>query len=149
MKGVAATAMGFLLAGLALAFAVPAGAQKMLSCEMQFSMKGWAVVVTSGRGEGTITCEGGEKIPVTLESKGIGLSAGQADIVEARGVFTGVSKVDDLFGSYASSTRVGGAGSEAGGVARVIKGDVALAIYAKGKGIGISTGIGKLTITRK
>jgi hypothetical protein len=135
--------LAFVLLGSA-----PALAEDEVSCEMDFSMKGWAVVITEGKGEGKVVCSNGETAEVAIASHGIGLSAGKAELVHARGEFTGVSRLEDLLGTYSSQTRTGGAG-EAGGVALLTKGSVSLTVYAKGEGMGISTALGRITIARK
>jgi len=59
---VLATILGF---GLAALSAAPARAAGETKCVMKFSMKGWSAFYKTSKGEGTITCDNGEKADVT------------------------------------------------------------------------------------
>ncbi len=138
---------------LALALAAPGWAEDeqaegKIKCEMVFSMKGWAAIYKSAHGSGTISCSNGEKIEVELESKGFGLAAGEAEISDARGVFSPVAKTEELLGSYIGQAAVAAAG-KADAAGAFTKGDVSLAVYGEGKGKGLSEGGARLTIKRK
>jgi hypothetical protein len=64
--------------GVDLASSAQAGT---LKCHMKYSMKGWSVFYESETGEGTVSCDNGQTVPVILRAKGGGLMAGKVDIV--------------------------------------------------------------------
>ena len=47
---------------------------------LEYSLEGWAVSHESATGEGTITCDNGQTVPVVLRAKGGGLTAGRVSI---------------------------------------------------------------------
>lgn len=139
--------------GLVLLVALPALAEEEMAeskikCEMEFSMKGWAAIYRTASGSGTITCSNGEKIEVVLESRGFGLAAGEAEVSDARGVFSPVAKTEELLGTYIGRSAVAAAG-KADAAGAFTKGDVSLAVYGEGKGKGLAAGGAKITIKRK
>lgn len=145
-SGLGALALAMLLG--TPAWAEGEKAEGKIKCEMDFSMKGWAAIYRSAHGSGTISCSNGEKIEVVLESKGFGLAAGEAEVSDARGVFSPVEKTDELLGSYIGQSAVAAAG-KADAAGAFTKGDVSLAIYGQGKGKGLGQGGARLTIERK
>ncbi len=146
LTGSTGLALAMLLA--APAWAEDEKAEAKIKCEMDFSIKGWAAIYRSAHGSGTITCSNGEKIEVVLESKGFGLAAGEAEVSDARGVFSPVAKTDELLGSYIGQSAVAAAG-KADAAGAFTKGDVSLAVYGEGKGKGLAQGGARLTIKRK
>ena len=139
--------------GLTLLVALPALAgeekgESKIKCEMEFSMKGWAALYRTASGSGTITCSNGETLDVELESRGFGLAAGEAEVSDARGVFSPVAKTEELLGTYIGRSAVAAAG-EADAAGAFTKGEVSLAVYGEGKGKGLAEGGAKLTIKRK
>ena len=140
-----------LAALLCVAFALPALADEEagLDCTLDFSMKGWAVFVSRGSGEGTIHCSDGQSAAVTLSSRGVGLQAGTADLENGHGEFTPVASLEELYGRYLASTRGASAG-EGAAVGALVKGEVALGLYSAGEGIGLSSiGLNEVTISPK
>lgn len=139
--------------GLALLVALPVLAEEEMAeskikCEMAFSMKGWAALYRTASGSGTITCSNGEKIEVVLESRGFGLAAGEAEVSDARGVFSPVVNTEELLGTYIGRSAVAAAG-KADAAGAFTKGDVSLAVYGEGEGKGLAEGGAKVTIKRK
>lgn len=122
--------------------------QSKIKCEMEFSMKGWAALYRTASGSGTITCSNGETIDVELESRGFGLAAGEAEVSDARGVFSPVAKTEQLLGTYIGRSAVAAAGA-ADAAGAFTKGDVSLAVYGEGEGKGLAAGGARVTIKRK
>jgi len=146
------TQRGFLGVALALLLAAPGSAEEesaegRISCKMQFTMKGWAAIYKSAEGMGTITCSNGETLDVALESKGVGLAAGKAELTDARGVFSPVERSEELLGTWIGRSATAAAG-EAAGAAAFVKGEISLAVYGQGEGAGLASGGARLTITR-
>ena len=118
---------------------------EMTKCQMVFNIKGWSFVVKSSSGEGTITCDNGQKADVKLTSLGGGFTIGKSELIGAKGVFTEVSDIKDLYGTFAEAEGHAGA-TESGSASVLTKGEVSLAITGKGKGIDIGVTLGGFTI---
>jgi hypothetical protein len=141
------SSVGCLLAFImALAGASPAAA--VTKCQMRFSLSGWSAFYKVANGQGTITCDNGQKARVTLEGRGGGLTAGKTKIRDGLGKFSEVSDISELFGSYVSAAADAGAvkSSEA---SAMTKGEVSLALAGKGTGFNLGVSFGKFTITKK
>jgi hypothetical protein len=136
-----------MLALLAIGGAAPARADAELKCDMTFALKEWAVLVKHATGTGTITCNNGQKVAVTISSEGGGLTAGKFKI-EGHGEFSEVRNIRDLFGSYVQAQA--NAGAVKSSAATVLtKGEVSLALAGKGEGWDIGISLGKFTISRR
>jgi hypothetical protein len=122
-------------------------AEDKISCEMEFSMKGWAAIYRTAQGSGTITCSNGEKMDVVLDSSGVGVAAGKGEVTGARGVFSPVEHTEELFGNYIGRSAAAAAG-DANVASAFVKGDVSLAVYGQGKGIGLAKSGAILNIKR-
>ena len=137
------------LVGLGLAAAVaPAAGQKRIDCELRYWLAGWSAIYKTARGEGTIRCDNGQTMRVTLTLRGGGITFGKTKISDGRGKFSEVSNINDLLGGYAE------AGVEAGAVkateAKVLtNGTATLALAGKGEGWNIGVSGAKFTIKRK
>jgi hypothetical protein len=134
--------------GLVALSSAPAKADGETKCKMTFSMKGWSAFYKTAKGEGTITCDNGEKAAVTIKVTGGGLTFGKTEIKDAIGTFSEVSKLENLLGSY------GAAEAEAGAVKSttaqaLTKGEVSLAIAGTGEGWNLGVSGQKFTIARK
>jgi hypothetical protein len=119
-----------------------------ISCEMTFSLKGWSAFYKTAKGEGTITCDNGASIPVTIQTKGGGITFGKSEIKDGIGKFSEVSKVEDLFGSYAHAEAHAGAVKSSSAQA-LTKGEVSLALSGTGEGWDVGIDFGKFTIKKK
>jgi hypothetical protein len=118
-----------------------------IKCHMKYSMKGWSVFYASATGEGTVTCDNGQTVPVTLRAKGGGLTAGKVNITDGIGDISGVTNIDEVFGKYASAEANAGAGNAA--AARVVtKGPVSIALSGKGHGVNLGWSFGEFVIER-
>jgi hypothetical protein len=110
-------------------------------------MKGWSIFYESAAGEGTITCDNGQAVPVTLRAKGGGLTAGKINIVDGIGDISEVASIDEVFGKYASAEASAGAGHAA--AARVVtKGHVSIALSGTGQGMDLGWSFGEFVIEK-
>ncbi|WP_189456518.1 hypothetical protein [Cognatilysobacter bugurensis] len=135
-------------AALALACAAPpASAQRLIDCEMTFSMSGWSAFYKTSSGTGTIRCDNGQRMQVQIGSKGGGLSFGKSRIADGRGEFSGVQRIEDVLGTYVTAEAHAGAVKSA--KAQVMtKGEVSLALGGKGEGFDLGVVFGKFTISK-
>jgi len=123
------------------------GSEKLLACRMTFNLKGWSAFYKTAQGDGTITCDNGQKAKVRIKATGGGLTFGKSEIVGGTGRFTGARSLDELFGSYVQSEAHAGAGKSADAQA-LTKGEVSLALHGTGRGVNIGFAFGKFTIEK-
>lgn len=138
----------FVMTLLAVLLPAAAGAkERKLDCKLTFSSREWSALYTSAVGEGTVTCEDGSKLAVSIRAKGLGISAGKWKIDEGKGTFTHVREIGDVLGHYAA---VGAdAGLAKAGSAKVLsKGRVSLALVGKGEGWDIGITVSEFTIDK-
>ena len=119
-----------------------------IDCEMTFSLKGWSAFYKTAKGEGIITCDNGASIPVTIETKGGGITFGKSEIKNGKGKFSEVSNTGDLLGSYAHAEAHAGAVKSSAAQA-LTKGEVSLALSGTGEGWDLGVDFGKFTIKKK
>lgn len=126
-----------------------AGSKKSgkIKCEMSFNLKGWSAFYKTARGTGKITCNNGQSAAVAIKVTGGGLTFGKSQIDDGQGVFSPVSDIGQLFGSYAHAEAHAGAGKSAAAQA-LTKGEVSLALKGTGSGVDIGFDFGKFTIKR-
>jgi hypothetical protein len=117
-------------------------------CDLQFSLTEWAAIYQQAKGTGTITCDNGKSIPVTITSKGGGLTAGKFRIDDGHGEFNAVKNIDTLLGSYGAAEAHGGA-VKSGQASVMTKGDVTLALAGHGEGWNAGVAFDKFTIARR
>ena len=132
---------------LAFGIAVSQGADKKeTKCRLVFSLKGWSAIYQTASGTGTVTCDNGQTARVKIDVKGGGLTAGKTSM-NGKGTFSEVSDIQEIFGPYAKAEAHAGAVKSAG--AQVMtKGEVSLAITAKGKGFDLGIAFGKFSIDK-
>lgn len=137
------------MTALSLVLAAPfALAKGNVDCNLRFDMKGWSVIYKSASGAGTITCDNGQTLDVTVSAKGGGLSVGKQEIEGGTGDFSGVSDISETLGGYASAEAHAGAAKS--GTAQILtKGDVQLKLAGAGKGWDVGVTFGKFTIEAK
>jgi len=116
-------------------------------CTLDYSIAGWSVMYSSASGDGTITCDNGQSVGVSLRAKGGGLTAGMKKVVNGHGTFSPVTDIDELFGSYASVEAHAGMG-ESSSAQVVTKGTVSLAFSGAGEGIDLGVTFGNFVIER-
>jgi hypothetical protein len=113
-------------------------------CRMVFGLSGWSIFYETASGTGIITCKNGQSADVKISMKGGGLTAGRYKL-RGNGDFTEVYDISDLFGVYGAAEAHAGAVKSAR--AQVLtKGDVSLAVVAKGKGIDLGIGLNAFRI---
>ncbi len=134
-------------AGALACAALPAAAAGAADCELRFNLSGWSAFYKTGSGAGTVTCDNGQSMPVKIRTKGGGITFGKTNIVDGHGEFSGVSRIDEVLGTYATAEAHAGAGKSA--KAQVMtKGDVSLALAGKGEGWDVGIAFGKFVISR-
>ena len=117
-------------------------------CKLKYSLHGWSAIYSTATGGGTITCDNGKSVGVSLRAKGGGLTAGKSKIVNGSGTFSEVEDMSELFGTYASAeAHAGVVGSSAAQV--VTKGTVSLAFSGTGKGVDLGVTFGEFVITQQ
>ncbi|HJQ98533.1 MAG TPA: hypothetical protein VJ826_09470 [Candidatus Polarisedimenticolaceae bacterium] len=119
-----------------------------IDCEMTFSLKGWSAFYKTAKGEGTITCDNGASFPVTIQTKGGGITFGKSEIKNGIGKFSEVANTNELFGSYAHAEAHAGAVKSSAAQA-LTKGEVSLALSGTGEGWDVGIDFGKFTIKKK
>lgn len=121
--------------------AAPAVQAKDIHCSLKYNMEGGGAFYKRSSGDGVITCDNGQSMKVTIESKGGGLTFGSSKIVDGIGKFSPVLDIKDLIGGYATAEANAGGGS-ASKAQVVTKGSISLALSGKGTGrtLGVSFG---------
>jgi hypothetical protein len=114
-------------------------------CTMKFDFKGWSAFYSTGKGQGTITCDNGQSAKVKLKLVGGGITGGKTAVRDATGRFTEVSDISELYGGWAQAGATAAAGPAAS-ASVVTKGDISLTLVGTGSGVQLGFGGGKLTI---
>jgi hypothetical protein len=130
-----------------LAMSSAASAADEIDCKLRFSLSGWSLFYKTASGAGTISCDNGQSMPVTISAKGGGLTFGKSSIEDGVGAFSGVIDIEQTLGSYASAEAHAGAVKSSKAMV-VTKGEVSLALSGTGKGWDVGVGFGKFTIAR-
>jgi hypothetical protein len=122
--------------------------EKQIDCEMTYTLSGWSAFYKTAKGDGTIKCDNGQSFGVTIDTKGGGITFGKSEIKNGKGKFSEVTRVEDLFGSYAAAEAHAGAVKSSSARA-LTKGTVSLALAGVGEGVDIGIDFGKFTIKKK
>ncbi|MGO4551218.1 hypothetical protein AB4059_08950 [Lysobacter sp. 2RAF19] len=134
---------------LALVLASPlAMAAGKTDCKLKFSLAGWSAFYKTASGDGTITCDNGQKMAVHIVAKGGGLTFGKSKIENGTGEFSGVKDIHELLGSYAQGEAHAGA-VKSSGASAMTKGEVSLALAGTGEGWDLGVSFGKFTISKR
>jgi hypothetical protein len=130
----------------AIGFALPAqAATAELDCHLDYRLSGWSLVYKQATGEGTVTCDNGKSLPVSISAKALGLTAGKWQTDKGKGRFTDVHDIKDVLGDYASASA--NAGVVKSGETQVLtKGEVSLALAGKGEGVDLGVDVGAFHI---
>ena len=129
------------------ALSAPALAAGPIDCELRFSMSGWSAFYKHATGSGTVTCDNGQSMKVSISAKGGGLSFGKSEIDNGIGKFSEVYNIEDIIGGYATAEAHAGAGKSAS--ARVVtKGPISLALSGKGRGWDLGVAFGNFIISK-
>lgn len=132
-------------AGLLAAASMPAWASGPITCKLSFNLSGWSIFYKTATGNGMVTCDNGQSMPVHISAKGGGLTVGKSKIENGTGEFSGVFTINDVLGTYASSEAHAGASKSAQAMA-MTKGSVSLALAGKGTGWDLGVAFGKFVI---
>lgn len=136
-----------LAAGVLAIATTPAQAAGPIDCKLRFDLSGWSVFYKTGKGSGIVTCDNGQAMPVQIRTKGGGLSFGKTEIRDGTGEFSGLYRIEDVLGAYATAEAHASAGTAT--KAQVMtKGDVSLALAGKGEGWSLGVAFGKFVISR-
>ena len=76
-----------------------------LECKITFKIKVHAELLETGKGTGTITCDGGQTVPVIVTSAGSWIAVHKSRWIEGEGAFSKVDDLKKLFGGY-TPTRI-------------------------------------------
>jgi hypothetical protein len=135
-----------LLAIVGVSQPAPASAAANIKCTLKFTMKSWSAFYKTADGAGTVKCDNGRSVKVSLSAKGGGLTVGKSSIDEGHGEFSAISSVEELFGTYVAAEAHAGAVKSAG--AQVMtKGEVSLALSGTGRGVDLGVVFGAFTIS--
>lgn len=149
MRNLRIFALSFALLGLACVSAPDtAVAGGNVDCEMRFTMSGWSAFYKTAKGTGTITCNNGQKMNVTVRAKGGGLTFGKSTIDDGRGEFSGVKGINEVLGTYVAAEAHAGAVKSSKAQA-MTKGEVSLALAGTGRGWDLGIAVGKFVIKRR
>jgi hypothetical protein len=121
-----------------------------IKCTMTFDLSGWAFLVGSANGNGSVECNNGQKADATIEVKAVGISFGKAHFENAKGYFTKLTDIGQVFGRYQGTSAAAGAGGAAEAAGFLKPGsDISLGIVGTGKGAGLSRAWDEMTIERR
>lgn len=133
---------------LSLSTLAPAHAAGGVDCRLDFELSGWSVFYKTASGNGTISCDNGQSMPVHIETRGGGLTFGKTRIENGRGEFSGIGSIGETLGTYVTAEAHAGAVDSA--KAQVMtKGEVSLALAGTGKGWNLGVAFGKFVISAR
>ena len=75
---------------------------KAKSCSIKYNLTGWSFIYKAYKGSGVVRCTNGQSARVSLTLHGGGLTLGVVDIENAKGKFTGIKSLKDIYGTYFS-----------------------------------------------
>ena len=128
-----------------IALAPAAQAAGNVDCKLRFNLEGWSAFYKTAKGTGTITCDDGSSLPVSISAKGGGITFGKSKIENGVGEFSGVSSIRETLGTYAAAEAHGGAVKSS--KAQVMtKGEVSLALAGTGQGWDLGVAFGNFVI---
>jgi hypothetical protein len=133
---------------LLLAVSGAAEARGTITCKLRFSMAGWSVFYKTASGDGTVSCDNGQRMAVHISAKGGGLTFGKSRIDNGFGEFSGVHDIRDVLGTYATAEAHAGA-SKSTKAQAMTKGEVSLALAGKGTGWDLGVAFGKFVISAR
>ena len=130
---------------LLIALAPAAQAAGNVDCKLRFNLEGWSAFYKTAKGTGTITCDDGSSLPVSISAKGGGITFGKSKIENGVGEFSGVSSIRETLGTYAAAEAHAGAVKSS--KAQVMtKGEVSLALAGTGQGWDLGVAFGNFVI---
>ena len=131
-----------------IALAPAAQAAGNVDCKLRFNLEGWSAFYKTAKGTGTITCDDGSSLPVSISAKGGGITFGKSKIENGVGEFSGVSSIRETLGTYAAAEAHAGAVRSAHAQV-VTKGDISLALAGKGEGWDLGVAFGNFIISAR
>ena len=117
-------------------------------CTLHYNMSGGGAFYKHSTGSGEISCDNGQHLAVSIESKGGGITFGHSEIKDGVGKFSPVADVHDLIGGYATAEANAGAG-DASKAQVVTKGSISLALTGKGSGHTLGVSFGSFIISAR
>ena len=128
-----------------IAFVPQAYASKDIDCKLAYRLDGWSLIYKHTTGSGTVTCDNGQSMHVSVSAKALGLTAGKWKIDNGKGRFTDVHNIHEVLGRYVQASA--NAGVVKSGEAQVLsKGPVSLALAGGGEGINLGVDVGEFNI---
>jgi hypothetical protein len=138
-----------MLAGMLVLVAAPAAhAAGNVDCKLHFNLAGWSAFYKTAKGTGTITCDDGSRLPVSISAKGGGITFGKSKIDNGVGEFSGVANIRETLGTYGAAEAHAGA-SKSSQAQAMTKGDVSLALAGTGEGWDLGVAFGNFVITQR
>lgn len=132
-------------AAAALLLSAPASAE-MVKCRMKYDLSGWSFIYRYGQGTGHITCSNGQASKVRITTNGGGATLGTEKVLGGTGIFSQVTDISDLYGTYVEAGAHAGAGGSADARA-MMKGNVNLSLSGVGQGINLGIAFGAFNIS--
>ena len=83
--------------------AAPTARAADISCVLHYTMSGGGAFYKHSTGTGEVSCSNGQRLAVSIESKGGGLTFGHSTITDGVGKFSGVSDIHEVIGGYATA----------------------------------------------
>jgi hypothetical protein len=117
-------------------------------CTLRYDMAGGGAFYKHSTGSGEISCDNGQHLAVSIESKGGGITFGHSEIKDGTGKFSPVADVHELIGGYATAEANAGAG-DASKAQVVTKGTISLALTGKGSGHTLGVSFGSFIISER
>lgn len=119
-----------------------------LECRLAYNIDGWSLVYKHATGTGTVTCNDGKSLPVSIKAQALGLTAGKWSISDGKGRFSDIRNINDVLGAYVQAEA--NAGVVKSGSAQVLtKGTVSLALAGTGEGVNLGVDVGRFELSRR
>lgn len=119
-----------------------------ISCHLEYNLSGWSFVYKTADGTGTITCNNGASVAVSLSARGGGFTIGKSDIIGGRGKFSEVTSLKELYGNYVAAEAHAGA-TKSVSAQGMTKGSVSLSLRGTGQGFDLGIAFGNFRIEPK
>lgn len=118
---------------------------EMLTCRMTYNTKGWSIFYKEYHGTGVVSCNNGQRVNISIISRGGGLTIGKSEINKGKGRFTKVYNINEIYGTYfALDSHAGATVSVEAQV--MTKGEVSLALTGEGRGVDLGVSLSAFTI---
>jgi len=116
-----------------------------LDCKITYNIKGWSIFYKQYKGTGLVSCNNGQRVSVSIISRGGGVTIGKSEIDKGSGAFSHLLGINEIYGTYIALA------AHAGAVVSVdaqvmTKGEVSLAISGNGRGVDLGVALSGFTI---